>query len=532
VARLRIFCPTRHVGEQGGGEGIMRHAQSVSVSIGLTPVKPLNERRHKVLMVDLNNFSTFPTLAIGIITASLRNAGHDVKLISPLAFDVPAAERERAERYTDHLARRFHLSTFPGVRAVRDGARKVRHWYMERPHRRVLAETARALAEKPSAILLSAYLQHYRTVREIGQLAKAAGVPMLLGGPMFNLEGTSEAWRSLPGLTAIVGSEVDLTIPDIVRVLTEGGDLLQFPGVLMPDGSRSKTAPPFRDLNASPVPDFTDFPWDRYRVHIIPMMASRGCQWAKCTFCSDIVSVSGRTFRSRSVESVMHEVREQSRRHRCINFLFLDLKLNSNPHLFRGIVENMQSQVRGAEWIGTVHVDLRPDNGLSLRELKAAVGSGMRRISFGLESGSQNMLDAMQKGSTVEGNSEFIRNAHQAGLSVRATMFRGYPGETAHDLELTAEFLAKHGQYMDRVRYNDFSILEDTPIYHQVKDAEKSNLKRKILYFDRRRARAEYSEGDTGSTSYRKAKARVLSEVYAINRRPVRSSARAFDGLM
>lgn len=227
----------------------------------------------------------------------------------------------------------------------------------------------------------------------------------------------------------------------------------------------------------------------------------------------------------------MDEVREQARRHQCTNFLFLDLKLNSNPNLFRGIVENMQSQVRGAEWIGTVHVDQRADNGLSARELKAAVASGMRRVSFGLETGSQDLLDRMQKGSTVEGNAEFIRNAHQAGLSVRATMFRGYPGETARDLELTADFLEQNFAYMDRVRYNDFSILEGTPIYEEV-NGNTDQLARKVIYLDRRRARAEYSEGDTSGASYRKAKARVLRAVYAINKRQIRSSARAFDGLM
>jgi anaerobic magnesium-protoporphyrin IX monomethyl ester cyclase len=509
----------------------MRDAHQVSAVAMPGGMTPLNARREKILIVDLNNFSTFPTLAIGILVASLRNAGHDVKLISPLAHDVPAAERERAERFTDHIARRIHLSTFPGIRIARNAARELRRWRNERPHRRVLYETNKALADKPAAILLSAYLQHYRTVKEIGRLAKAQGVPMLLGGPMFNLEGTSEAWRSIPGLVAIVGGEVDLNLPDIVHCLTEHGNLLQFDGAMLPDGTRSKAAPPLRELDASPVPDFTDFPWDRYRVHIVPLMASRGCQWSKCTFCSDIVSASGRSFRSRSVGSVMDEVREQARRHQCTNFLFLDLKLNSNPNLFRGIVENMQSQVRGAEWIGTVHVDQRADNGLSYRELKAAVTSGMRRVSFGLETGSQALLDRMQKGSTVEGNAEFIRNAHQVGLSVRATMFRGYPGETARDLELTADFLEQNFAYMDRVRYNDFSILEGTPIYAEV-NGDTDQLARKVIYLDKKRARAEYSEGDTGSVSYRKAKARVLRAVYAINKRQIRSSARAFDGLM
>ena len=154
-------------------------------------------------------------------------------------------------------------------------------------------------------------------------------------------------------------------------------------------------------------------------------------------------------------------------RHSTSNFIFLDLKLNSNPAMFRGIAEEIQAHVHGAQWVGTVHVDQRPDNGLARRDLRVAANAGMRRISFGLESGSQRLLDAMDKGASVEANSEFIRYAHEAGLSVRCTMFKGYPGETAEDLELTADFLARHAAYLDRIRYNDFSIHEGTPIYQR-----------------------------------------------------------------
>ncbi len=66
-------------------------------------------------------------------------------------------------------------------------------------------------------------------------------------------------------------------------------------------------------------------------------------------------------------------MQEQARRHETTNFLFLDLKLNSWPEMLRGIGRNIDRYVRGAEWLGTVHVDQRPDNGLSRKDLDAAV---------------------------------------------------------------------------------------------------------------------------------------------------------------
>jgi radical SAM superfamily enzyme YgiQ (UPF0313 family) len=495
-------------------------------------VRPLNAVRRRTLIVDLNNFSVFPTLAIGLLVASLRNAGFEARVLCPLAYGVIAAERERRETIFDHVARRLHHTTWAPLSGTRDRARRMRSWLNGRTDPRVLRETERALEDRPDVLLLSAYLQHYKTVVEICRMAKARGIPVVLGGPFFNVAGTAEAWRSIPGLDAIVGGESDLTVARVVEAVCAGEDLLAFDGVLLPDGRRSRAAAPLRGLDRLPIPDFTDFPWHLYGTRVVPVMTGRGCQWNRCAFCSDIVSASGRTYRTRPVAAVMDELREQSRRHTTKNFLFIDLKLNSNPAMFRGITEDIQRYVQGAEWVGTVHVDQREDNGLSRRELRAAVSAGMRRISFGLESGSQRLLDAMDKGCLVEANARFIRHAHEAGLSVRATMFKGYPGETVEDLELTEAFLREHAPYLDRVRYNDFSIHEDTPIYKQVVEDPAAYPQMRVRHYDHRNGRAIHWNDAITHKAYRKVNARILDIVFSINRRPVKRAAHAFDGLM
>jgi radical SAM superfamily enzyme YgiQ (UPF0313 family) len=485
---------------------------------------------YRTLLVDLNSFATFPTLATGILIAALRNAGHDPTLLVPLAYDVPARERERREWWLDDVMRRIHLSTRPIWHGPRDLLRAARYWLRQRPHPTVLREVTKALDTKPDILMLSAYLHHYPTIVQIGKLAVDAQVPMLLGGPAFNLSGVAESWRTIPGLTAIYGGEADLIAPELVEAIISGENLLRFDGVMLPDGRHSGPAAPFRKLDLSPTPDFTDFPWERYRVRIIPMMTGRGCQWGKCTFCSDVVSVNGRTYRTRGLDSVLHEMQEQSRRYETRNFLFLDLKLNSNPALFRGLAEHAQDAVPGAQWIGTVHVDTRADNGLSRRDLRAAAVSGMRRVSFGLESGSQRLLDLMDKGASVERSSTFIREAHEAGISVRCTMFKGYPGETADDLEQTAKFLKAHQPYLDRVRFNDFSILEGTPVWHAARGGDLPQIA--FLGQNAKLGRARYVNQSTEGVEYRRAKAKVLRAVFAINRRKLRLDAQMFDGMM
>jgi radical SAM superfamily enzyme YgiQ (UPF0313 family) len=486
----------------------------------------------RVLIVDLNNFATFPTLAIGLLVASLRNAGFEVEVLCPLSHGVPAITRESRERRIDHWIRRIHLTSNRFMLGARDMARKLRSWWVNRPHPLIVAECERALATKPDILLLSAYLQHYPSVVEIGKIAASRGIPVLLGGPVFNLRDTAAAWCSIPGLTAVFGGEADLILPELVRNVITSGDLLKFPGVMLPDGQVAAEAPPLQDLDRLPVPDFTDFPWDRYRMRVIPLMAGRGCGWSQCTFCSDIVSASGRTFRSRSAAVILNEMRELASRHQARHFIFLDLKLNSDLKVWRKIIEGVQASVPDAEWIGTVHVDKRSDNGLSAADLRAAVAAGMRRISFGFETASQRLLNKMHKGSLVENYRQFVVNAFEAGLSVRCTAFQGFPGETAEDIDETRKFFDQYSQYIDRIRFNAFSVLAGTPIYTSLHDASHDYAELVEIADDTLNARASYRNAGISSRAYRHAKRRLLETIHSINRRPLRLGAEELDGLM
>lgn len=508
----------------------LRAARQVE-PVGGDADKATSSAGRKILMVDLNNFATFPTLSIGILVSSLRNAGHQVRLLCPLAYDVPAAERERSETRFEDLMRRVHLSTNPWLQTARTLAHRAYIWRTERAHPVVASEVRKELEKKPDVLLLSAYLNHFSSVTEIAKIAQEMKIPVLLGGPMLNLPATADVWRNIPGVTAVIGAESDVSIGDMVETVIRGGDLLAFPGVMLPDGRTSGVAPPFRRLDQIPIPDFTDFPWDRYPVRVIPIMTGRGCQWGKCMFCSDVITTSGRTFRTRPVEAVMLEIEELARRHQTTNFIFIDIKLNSYPDMLGGIANNIQRLVRGAEWIGTVHVDQRQDNGLSRKDLFDAVRGGMRRVSFGLESGSQRMLDLMQKGCLVERNSEFIRHAHEAGLSIRCTIFRGFPGETADDMRATVKFLDAHRDYIDRVRFVDFKLSESTPIHEAVvqKDAVADSLF--VTRPDMKRAKLFYDRAHVDK-HYRREVTKACSIVHQINKGHLRNSARQFDGMM
>jgi len=490
-----------------------------------TPSTPL-------LFIDLNNFAAYPTLAVAYLIRSLRLNNIPVKLLSPLSLGVPAFTRDHQENWKDQLFRRIYFSSSPVLRHLHDYLRNIHSRWQSRPHPLMLQEIHSAIAKKPPAILISAYLTQYAMCVEIAKAAQQAGIPVLLGGPFFNLEDVTKEWLKIEGITAIVGAEVDFTIADIVQTLLQKGDLGQYQGVYTPDSKAPQMAYPLKRLEQLPVPDFTDFPWDKYPHPIIPVMTGRGCSWGACTFCGDVISVNGRTFRSRGAQAVLDELKQQSKTYASKDFIFLDIKLNSDLQVWNALIDHFQDYVPGGRWIGTVHVNHQGENGLSEERLIAAYKSGLRRVSFGLETASQRLLDEMKKGTCIEECAHFIQSAHAAGISVRTSMMLGFPGETADDLSHTLSFLKQHFNALDRVRLSLFKPLPNTPFERMYRRNPEKYDKLKQFKWDYRLARGLYRYQENREKAYRKAKRELLDIVYAINRKALVDDAKQFNGMM
>jgi len=493
----------------------------------------INNNTPELLFVDLNNFAAYPTLAVGYPIKSLRDADYKVRLLSPLALGVPAFTRDNPEGWKDQLMRRLYFSGNTLMSYSRDFLREQLAKRNAKPHPTMLAEVDRALQTKPSAILISAYLDHYEMCKIIGERAAAKGIPVLLGGPFFNLDRVTKQWLSLKGIAAIVGGEVEFKLPKMIDKLLRGESLAGQDGVFTNDTKENiKALVPLKNLQRLPAPDFSDFPWEKYPHKIIPIMSGRGCSWGACTFCGDVVSANGRTFRSRGLDAVLNELKQQSATHQSTDFIFLDIKLNSDLELWYGLIENIQSIVPGARWIATVHVNHLGDNGLDRGTLIAAKQAGLTRISFGLESGSQELLDSMKKGTKVEEAGEFLKNAHDAGISVRTSMMQGFPGETAYDLKLTVEFINKYEQYLDRIRLSRFKPLPDTPFDRLFLKKPERFPYMKNFKWDYKLARGLYQYKPPRDKEYRRQKNKLLNQVYAINRKSLRNDAQQFNGMM
>ncbi len=492
-------------------------------------------RPHRVLLVDLNNFARFPTLSVGLLAALLRAAKHEVSVFSPLAVGVRGYPREGRDAWWSLADRKLRywsaVTRFPAVRTAR-------RWMGElaRPGRgsqasRILHQLQRALEADYDVVLVSAYTMYFDLCREIGARCRQHGVPLVIGGPYLHRSEMLAAWTALPGVTAVVAGEPESLLVELVDAVVRG-DALDIPGVATRDRPVVEPVPPLADLDALPFPDYRDFPWTAYPNRIVPMLSGRGCGWGRCTFCSDVVTAAGRTYRSRSPQNVLAELEFQSERLGTKLFVFSDLKLNSNLSVWRGLIEEAPRRVPGAAWTAAVHVDGEDQNGLTPVELRGARKAGLVRVSTGLESGSQSVLNRMRKGTRLERTAAFLHDASEAGISVRVTLVVGYPGETDADLEATASFLAKHRRAIDRVMLNRFSLQPGTPVHTEAAAGKLPLPGFAVGATDPRMAVVENDNPTLGDRGHRRAIRSVLREVHAINRQPLRGTALEFDGVM
>jgi anaerobic magnesium-protoporphyrin IX monomethyl ester cyclase len=497
------------------------------------------EQAKRILLVDLNNFARYPTLPIGYMAAILRADALQVEVFSPLMVGVGGVVREKRPHrlglLVSKLNHRAATSSQAWVRRWRQRVADGRVSDLAAHHDKVVEGFARSLASaKPDGVLISTYLMYRPVCERICALCLEAGVPVLIGGPYFSQPEVIRAWMGMAGLSALAAGEVELDLPQIVRTLIQGGDVSHYPGIISTDAQgavRGDVAPPLRRLDAVPFPDYKDFPWGAYPNRIAPIVTGRGCGWGVCTFCSDVTSTAGRSFRSRSPANVLEEMAHHHRRLDVSRFVFTDLKLNSDLTMWRSLVDKVQSTVPGAEWIGAVHVGTG-DNGLSARELRQAAASGCVRLTTGFETGSEHVADLMKKGARREAVGQFLQDAASAGISTRCTMITGYPGERAQDVHASAAFLELHHDAIERVSLNRLNVVMGTTLHRRLQAQPERFRGVTVLSQDPAMAQVEHHNLETQSAEHRQAMSRLLTVVHRINRKPLLQRAREFEGVM
>ena len=183
------------------------------------------------------------------------------------------------------------------------------------------------------------------------------------------------------------------------------------------------------------------------------IITSRGCPY-NCAFCDK--SVHGQGVRFRKIPSVIEEIRQVQQQYDINAFKFDDDTFTVNKVRLLSLLYDLQKLKILFRCQGNTRTDTYPDF-LRLYEV------GCRQIIFGIESGSQTILNRINKQVTVEKNRKAILNAKKAGLTVRANLMVGNPGETWDTIEETLNFI-KETQPQQWIVSN-FIPLPGCPIY-------------------------------------------------------------------
>ena len=364
-----------------------------------------------------------------------------------------------------------------------------------------------------------------RVVLDIIQVARQSGWTVILGGP----ESANYPEEYLnAGADVIVIGEGEATLAELVAALPLVGPrrLQHVRGIVFRNDSdetvRTPSRPAIADLDALPMPDREAIDHQRYlnawRQHhgssSVNLITARGCPY-RCTWCSH--AVYGYSHRRRSPENVANEVAWIVDRYQPDQLWYADDVFTiSHPWLHRYTAE-LRSRGLALPFETITRADrLQSEEAVAaLREL------GCSRIWIGSESGSQRILDAMERGVSVEQVRRAVHLAQRNGIRVGMFLMWGYEGEEIEDIASTVEHvkLSNPDVFFTTVSYP----IKGTPYFDRVRD----KVRLPIDWADAS-DRDYVVEGRRGRDYYRLADIWLRNEVEAFRireREPERAAA-------
>lgn len=219
--------------------------------------------------------------------------------------------------------------------------------------------------------------------------------------------------------------------------------------------------PPFRP---SP-PDFSDFLGLGYfaPTRIIPFNFSLGCPWKRCSFCPE--RAEDAPYHAVPIQEAHAEVETLAGRYDPGLFHFTDNEIA--PLYLRGLA----TKAPGLPWYGFARFGSLLEDPAFCRELAA---SGCRMLQLGLESGDQEVLDSLSKGTSLAGIDRCLENLKEAGIGTFLYVLFGTPSECRASAMRTRDFLARRASFVDFLNVAVFSMpltgpeartLETRPFY-------------------------------------------------------------------
>ncbi len=326
-------------------------------------------------------------------------------------------------------------------------------------------------ALRPGLVGVYVNLMTRRNALKLIAKAKAVGATVVLGGP----EPVNYAEEYLTrGADLIVSGEGEKALEALIPHLRRFGlsALDTIPGILFKSDNGIVVSTPSRpqigDLDAQPLPDRSAIDLEQYlstwQVHhgvrSVSLITARGCPYT-CSWCSH--SVYGRSHRRRSPENVADEIELVRDRYRPDQLWYADDVFTIHPKWLERFAAELKR--RGLHY--PFETITREDR-LNEQVVRTLATMGCYRLWIGAESGSQRVLDGMDRRTNAVRMRDMIRLVKSHGIRAGTFIMVGYEGETWNDITLTADHLrdAAPDDVLTTLSYP----IKGTPYYNSVAD--------------------------------------------------------------
>lgn len=179
------------------------------------------------------------------------------------------------------------------------------------------------------------------------------------------------------------------------------------------------------NLEHYPYADYTDYDLKNYTQHGVSIETSRGCI-AQCSFCTETYFWK---FRSQDAIRVVDEIEHYVKVYKAKRFWFTDSLANGNLKNFEKIVDLLRERRLDIKW----HSYARCDGRMDFIFLCKVAASGCTALSYGVESGSQKVLNDMRKKIEIWEIENNLRDSRKAGMYNHVNYMIGYPTEEPVD---------------------------------------------------------------------------------------------------
>ncbi len=248
------------------------------------------------------------------------------------------------------------------------------------------------------------------------------------------------AWREASGAAARLRA-----IEDVPNLLTwdAGAD-------------RSRLGPRWSlELRDSPAPVYSDLDLDRYWApsRTVLYAPTRGCYWGKCSFCYyGLTETATAAYREVPPERAAADLAKLSQRLGVRNF-YISCDVLSPSYAVR-LAQALIDRGLKIRWSS----DLKIEKQFTPELCELLYRSGLRSAAFGIESGSDRILELMRKGSDRATMTAVNRAFHDAGVATEWMTFTDHPDETVDEALETVRWIADEEDHVDLFIVGEFGL--------------------------------------------------------------------------